>query len=85
MSGWSDPYGSGDEFSFMDGYESGYSGADIQMAGDVVSRVILYDTVYNAGHTYCYYTPFGNVNPAWTHTTILPFIGACDPFIDIPF
>ena len=52
MSGWSDPYGGNDQFSFMDGYDSGYAGGDIQMAGDVVSRVDLYDTVYNAGFTY---------------------------------
>ena len=88
--GWVDAYISDDSFTNMDGSDSNYQAfydgdAQLQMAGDVVSRVILYDTVYNAGFTYCYYTPFGNMNPAWTHTTILPFIGACDPFIDIPF
>jgi len=85
MSGWSDPYGGNDEFSFMDGYDSGYSGGDIQMAGDVVSRGVLYDSYLGINTTTCFYTPFGNMNSPWTYTIELPYLGACPPFAIIPY
>jgi hypothetical protein len=89
MSGWSDPYGGNDEFSFMDGYDSGYSGGDIQMAGDVVSRGVLYDSVLGLQNgspvTWCYYTPFGNMNSPWTYVdTQIGHIG-CEPTMSIPY
>ena len=67
----------------MDGYDSGYSGADIQIAGEVISPGVLYDAVPTFVHggypaMDCYYTPFGNMNSTWTYSMTV-FGSTCPP------
>ena len=88
--GWVDAYISDDSFTNMDGSDSNYQAfydgdAQLQIAGDVVSRGVLYDSYLGINTTTCFYTPFGNMNSPWTYTIELPYLGACPPFAIIPY